>query len=394
MDALSLGASASFTAEHADAMTLEVGARAVYPGSMAPHRGLRRPVGATAVVAFLLAGCAFDPSSQEDRAASTAILNAAVDFDDKPGCSAAVGVDGRIVWAEARGIANLDTAASLEPSTPMHIASVSKQFTAMAILMLVEQGTLTLDDSPAEHLDGMPTWAEGLTLRSLMHHTSGITDFLSVADRTETFGPAPITNADILEFVRTSPVAQKGSSGSFDYSNTNYTLLADTVTEVTGVPFTEWMQATVFEPLDLEMRFWPALASDAAGHVTGPGGFSVVEAGPWTEVGAGGIYTTPSELVRWADHIRESSLVRAETFNETLADAVEVSDEIRYGPGLGVSTDGLLLHPGDGEGEVAHFEVSADRHTTVAVACNQKNIDPAGMAADLQGVWGDSAAGG
>jgi len=72
-----------------------------------------------------------------------------------------------------------------------------------------------------------------------MHHTSGITDFLSVTDRTTNFGTKPITNSDILEFVRTSPAAREGRIASFDYSNTSYNLLADIVTEVTGTKFTE-----------------------------------------------------------------------------------------------------------------------------------------------------------
>jgi len=113
------------------------------------------------------------------------------------------------------------------------------------------------------------------------------------------------------------------------------------------------------------MRFWPAVASDASGHAAVDGKFEVIDAGPWTDVGSGGIITTPSELARWADHISESSLMRAETFDEALADAVEIGDGDRYGPGLIVRADGSLIHGGDGDGEVTEFGVSADRHTPV-----------------------------
>ena len=81
------------------------------------------------------------------------ILEAGVP-DDAPGCSAAIAVDGEVVWAEARGLANLETGAEFETSTPIHIASTGKQFTAMAVLMLAERGDLSLDESPAVYLDG------------------------------------------------------------------------------------------------------------------------------------------------------------------------------------------------------------------------------------------------
>lgn len=339
-----------------------------------------------ALVALALTGCAPGPPREAEPAPTTdpaglagqrsaEALDEAVPDSEAPGCSAAVGVDGEVVWAGARGVANVDTGEPLETSTALDIASTAKQLTAVAVLVLVERGELGLDDPVAEHLDDMPAWAQEVTLEDLMHHTSGITDFLDVPDPAATFGPPPITNADILEYVRTSPDAHKQLGGAFDYSNTNYNLLADVVTEVTGTEFAVWLQAEVFEPLDLSMRFWPALPTDAAGHVTGGDGFVVVTPGPWADVGSGGILTTPSELVRWADHIRTSSVVGAQTFEAALADAVPGPPGSRYGPGIAVRADGSLGHGGDGDGMLTDFAVSADRHIAVAVTCNHREVD-------------------
>ena len=126
---------------------------------------------------------------------------------------------------------------------------------------------------------------EELTLNDLMHHTSGIRDVLSFSPGY--FGTPPLTNADALEFVRTSPAAHPGTSGRSEYSNTNYALLADIVAEVTDTEFTAWMEANVFAPLDLDARIGPPVPSDPMGYRAVGGEFSEVEALPWVLNGPG-----------------------------------------------------------------------------------------------------------
>ncbi|MCR2799605.1 MULTISPECIES: serine hydrolase domain-containing protein [unclassified Microbacterium] len=330
-----------------------------------------------------MCGCAADPVEAK-RTASTTILEASVS-DDEPGCSAAVAVDGDVVWAEARGLANVDTGAEFETSTPIHIGSVGKQFTAMAVLMLADRGDLSLDESPAVYLDGLPAWAEDLTVNDLMHHTSGINDVLSMS--LSNFGTPPLRNADALEFVRTSPLAHLGTPGEFDYSNTNYALLADIVAEVTGTEFAAWMETNVFAPLDLEARIGPPVPSDPRGYKDVGAEFSEVEAWPWVLTGPGFVTMTLSDLVRWGDELREPSLVSAETLADAMSNGAPVDDGYTYGPGLLVSPDGVLEHDGAGAGHYTAFGVSADRHTAAAVSCNQDGIDMAGIGDELVETW-------
>lgn len=331
-----------------------------------------------------LSGCAADPVEAK-RTASTAILEAGVP-DDGPGCSAAVAVDGEVVWAEARGLANLETGAEFETSTPIHIGSTGKQFTAMAVLMLAERGELALDESPAAYLDGLPAWAQELTLNDLIHHTSGIRDVLTLSP--SYFGTPPLTNADALEFVRTSPAAQPGTPGEYEYSNTNYALLGDIVAVVTDTEFAAWMETNVFAPLDLEARIGSPAPSDPLGYAREVNGeFSEVEALPWVLNGTGFVTMTLSDLVRWGDQLREPSLVSADTLADALSDGAPADEGSTYGPGLFVTSDGALVHPGRGAGHYTTFGVSADRHTTGAVSCNQDGIDLAGMSEDLAETW-------
>jgi CubicO group peptidase (beta-lactamase class C family) len=326
---------------------------------------------------LVLLGCTPDPLDQK-RAASDEILEAAVP-DDAPGCSTAIAIDGDVAWAQARGVANLDTGAAWETSTPIHIGSVGKQFTAMAVLMLAEQGAVSLEDSPADHLDGLPAWAEDLTLNDLVQHTSGIVDFLVV--------PESVFGDDILEFVRTDPSAQRGMPGRWSYSNTNYTLLADIVAEATGVEFAVWMQANVFTPLELDARIGPQVPSDPVGYDAVGDDFRVAEPFVWDVVGPGFVTMTPSELARWGDQLRAPSLVSAGTLEDALSDGAAVDDEWSYGPGLFVADDDTLTHDGVGAGHYTNFGVSADRHTTAAIACNQDVVDLVTLMDDLAAVW-------
>ena len=188
--------------------------------------------------------------------------------------------------------------------------------------------------------------------------------------------------------MRTSPLAQPGTPGEYAYSNTNYALLADIVAEVTGTEFTAWMEANVFAPLDLEARIGPPVPSDPMGYEGDVNAeFSEVEALPWVLSGAGFVTMTPSDLVRWGDQLREPSLVSAETLADALSNGAPLDDGSAYGPGLFVFPDGGLGHPGVGAGHYTAFGVSADRHTTGAISCNQDGIDMDGMGDDLVEIW-------
>ena len=191
----------------------------------------------------------------------------------------------------------------------------------MAVLMLAERGDLSLDESPGVYLEGLPEWSEQLTLNDLMHHTSGISDVVSLP--ASVFGPAPLTNADALEFVRTSPLCPVRHSGRVHTTRTRtMRCLPDIVVEVTGTEFSVWMEANVFAPLDLEARIGPPVPSDPMGYEGDVNAeFSAVEALPWVLSGAGFVTMTPSDLVRWGDQLRQPSLVSAETLADALRNA-------------------------------------------------------------------------
>ncbi|MGB3908914.1 MAG: serine hydrolase domain-containing protein [Pseudolysinimonas sp.] len=339
----------------------------------------------------LLAGCAATPPTLGIGPRTHAVTttdkrplqsDAAVDdlIDaERPGCSAAVGIRGEVVWAGATGIADLTTGEPVTTQTRFDMASVSKQFTATAILMLQRDGALTLADPISAYVDGLPSWGRSVTLDQLMHHTSRVPDYWTVLDRDGIGFSDPADHARILNAIRRLTTLE--TDAGYSYSNSNYVLLAEVVARVSGQPLPEFLADRIFTPLGLDMELSPglvaadvALSYDADDQFQPPG---------WTAYGAIGIFTTPSELVRWGDQYRAGDIIQDDF-------AVGASDEGTgefYAAGMDIEADGDLNHNGRFGGYTSTFTVSADRETTIAVMCNGHAADRFGLADALWVIW-------
>lgn len=307
----------------------------------------------------------------------------------QPGCSAAVGVDGSVVWTGARGMAELANGTALTPLTVFDIGSVSKQFTATAVLLLAQEGRLVLDDTIDAHLAGLPPWAGRITIAQLIHHTSGIPEIVELlADRgVELTEPATTEQAMRVLAETTELDFEPGTSNG--YSNSNYLLLAAIVGTVTGQPLPQFLATYVFTPLGLNMIMDDGRAPIPGKAVsydrTGDGQFPVIDY-LWPTAGPGGIHTTPSELVRWADNYRTGRLGGPELLNAQLGEPAPIGTTgDQYAAGIIIDNDGTLRHDGRSEGFFTEFGISADRHTAVAVACNAHI--PRSMTNALLDIW-------
>lgn len=323
-------------------------------------------------------------------ASSQSVLDGAVKADE-PGCSAAVGIEGDVVWSGARGLADLETGAQLTTQSVFDIASVSKQFTATAVLLLANDGKLSLDDSLASHVPGLPEWAETVTVEQLMHQTSGIPDYIGLLEDAGYDYTDRTTQEQAVQVLAKVPELQFEPGSQFDYSNSNYLLLADIVQQVSGQPLPAFLNARVFKPLDLAMTMDPRVLPDSAqpyeyDDSTGEYTLAVTA---WEQVGDGVVWTAPSQLVRWADNYRTGKVGGPKLLEAQTAGAVETDpdgDE-RYGAGLFVLPNGELYHDGEWSGSVTAFHVSPDRRTAIAVSCNTGNQDPEAIAEELGNLW-------
>jgi CubicO group peptidase (beta-lactamase class C family) len=359
-------------------------------GACGHGRDAARPVG-THDLAATTATAVFAPPP-DGAARSQDVLDRAVKADE-PGCSAAVGVDGAVVWTGVRGLADLGSGAAIAESTVFDIASVSKQFTATAILLLADAGKLSLDDTLATYEPALPAWAQTVSVGQVMHQTSGIPDYIDLLEDAGYKYSDRTTQEQALQALADAPDLQFEPGSRFDYSNSNYLLLADIVQRVSGQPLPAFLNAEIFTPLDLDMVMDPgnAIPNKALSyeHDEGTGEYTVANAA-WEQVGDGAIQTTPSQLVRWADNYRTGKVGGPSLLDAQTAGAAAGSgdgDGDRYGAGIFVLPDGSLDHDGSWGGFVSSFHVSADRHTAIAVTCNTEAQDPGGIAGDLEAIW-------
>lgn len=296
-----------------------------------------------------------------------------------PGCSGAVGVRGEVVWAGALGLANLATGEPVTTETRFDMASVAKQFTATAILMLQREGKLSLSDPVGAYVDRLPAWGKTVTLDQLMHHTSGIRDYWIRLDADGLGFSDYVSHEYTVDAIRRLP--QLTGRIGYEYSNSNYVLLAEVIQRVSGQSYPDFLEERIFAPLGLDMDVIPNLTGpDVA--LSYDDDLSHQPLG-WAAYGAIGIYTTPSELVKWGDQYREGDIIQDDF-------AIGASDQGTgefYAAGMDIEVDGDLNHNGRFGGFITTFTISADRQTTIAVMCNGHLSNRFGFAQELWNIW-------
>lgn len=306
---------------------------------------------------------------------------------DQPGCTAAVARDGVVVWAQAYGAAVLDPLAPLTTESVVDIGSTSKQFTATAIALLIERGQLNMADALGHYLPSLPSWSQTVTVGDLVHHTSGIPDYVTLlVDQGATL-TAVTTDADALRVLTAVTATEFAPGDHFSYSNSNYFLLGQVVQKVTGEPLGSFVQREIFQPLGMAAVMDPTakIATKAVSY-TKINEQWIVNDSPWTQVGDGGVQTTPTELVKWASQYWAPTIGDAD-INTLRMDGAAVDPQSggRYGFGIGQLSVGdvqVLSHGGSWGGFVTTFIVAPDLHLAVAGTCTSPDSVPATASGD------------
>src|SRR5271170_6831315 len=174
------------------------------------------------------------------------------DSTTSPGCALSVIKDGQIIYKRAYGMADLDHDIPITPETVFHVASISKQFTAAAIILLVQEGKISLDDDVRKYITELPDFGVPITIRQLIHHTSGLRDQWSLLGLAGwRYSLDLITDADVLAVMSRQRDLNFPPGSRHLYSNTGYTLLAQIVKRVSGQSFREFTTSHIFEPLQM-----------------------------------------------------------------------------------------------------------------------------------------------
>ena len=295
-----------------------------------------------------------DPEDRVDQ------LMAPWDLPGTPGVVVTVVEGGETRFARAYGMANLSHDLPFEVETPSNIGSVTKHFTAMALLLLEQDGELSLDDDVREHVPELPDFGTPVTLKHLLNHTGGYREIYNFLPFSGRQGEDLIRREEALRIVQRQPALQDEPGTAFNYNNTGYILLATVVERVSGKTFPEFVEERIFRPLGMEH----SRVKYAQGEIVprSAQGYVPDEDGGWLEArdlggsaGAGGIYTTAEDMARWFANWESGVVGGAEAYRAITTSAILADgDTTGYGLGMGVRDLGertLYTHTG---GDVAH----------------------------------------
>ena len=327
------------------------------------------------LLGIVLAPCALP----EDARAKIDKIFERYNHTDSPGCVAGATQDGSTVLASAYGMADLEHGIALTPESVLEPGSVAKQFTAAAVLLLVQQGKLSLDDPVRKYIPEVPDYGAPITVRHLINHTSGLRDWGSVED----IAGWPRTtreyrHAHVLEIISRQGALNYPPGAAYSYTNTGFNLAAILVGRVSGKTFPAFTKEQIFSPLGMTSTQWRddfrrIVRNRAVAYSRKDNLFE--QDMPFEDVfGNGGLLTTVGDLLRWNRNFTDAKIggrafVDAQQQQGRLADGRTIA----YAAGLMVlHWRGLkeVSHSGSTAGYRAWLGRYPDQGLSVAVLCN------------------------
>ncbi len=298
---------------------------------------------------------------------------------DSPGCVAGATIDGATVFSRAYGMADLEHGIALSPESILEPGSIAKQFTAAAVLLLVQQGKLSLDDPVRKYIPELPDYGAPITIRHLINHTSGLRDWGSVA----AMGGWPrttreYTHAHVLDIISRQRALNYPPGAEYSYTNTGYNLAAILVSRVSGKPFAEFTRENIFAPLGMTSTQWRddfrrIVRNRAVAYSASDNTFR--QDMPFEDVfGNGGLLTTVGDLLRW-----NTNFTDAKVGGRAFVDSQHQQGRLTDGRTIGYAAGLMVLH-WKGVNEVSHSGSTAgyqgwlgrypEQGLSVAVLCN------------------------
>jgi CubicO group peptidase (beta-lactamase class C family) len=311
---------------------------------------------------------------------------AAYDRPDSPGCALGVIQDGDFVYRKGYGMGSLELGVPLSPGSVFYMGSVSKQFTAASIVLAAEQGFLSPDDDVRKYLPELPDYGQPITLRQLLHHTSGIPDAISMFGISGRNMEDLHTTDEVMDLVIRQKVLNFRPGEQYLYSNTNYFLLGQVLNRSAGMSLPEFAAKNIFKPLGMtHTLFYDDHTLVVPGRVAAyspgkDGHFLVNWATNYDFIGAGGLMSSVNDLLLWDRNFYNNKLGRGTLLNEMQTRAVLNNGKpSNYALGLMMTAyRGLPIveHGGANFGYRADILRFPQQRFTVITLCNVSNVDP------------------
>jgi CubicO group peptidase (beta-lactamase class C family) len=360
-----------------------------------------------AVILFVLGLTASDILGQQDVTANTHPFDDELarkvdaflsqwDKNDMPGCAVGVVKDGKLVYKRGFGMANLDYDVPNTPSTRFNLASVSKPFTAFSIALLAQQGKLSLDDDIRKYVPEIPKYDDTITIRHLIHHTSGIREYEALVR----FGGLGTDNdyddKDILNMLARQKNISFKPGSKHQYSNSNYHLLGIIVARVSGKSLRAFAEENIFKPLGMKNTLYfdnrfEVVKNRAHGYMVGPGNSIRARSSLFDLVGGGGVLTTVEDLYLWTQNFYEPKVGNKELISLlTTPGTLNGGEKMNYAFGMwrgeykGLS---IIRHSGNMSGYRAQILSFPEQQFTAIALSNNSAILPSVIVNKLADIY-------
>jgi CubicO group peptidase (beta-lactamase class C family) len=358
-----------------------------------------------ATLCLVMAQSVYAESSQQSQKVDAILTSAGLKNENIPGAAVLVTNNGRTLFERGYGAKDLDTLQKIDGRTNFRLASVSKQFTAMAVMLLVHDGKLKYDEHLTDIFPEFPAYGRAITIRMLLNHTSGLQDYEDLMTQPDPKAPVEetqIQDAGVLDLLEKQNSTKFPPGTKWEYSNSGYVLLGVIVKKVSGEPFPDFLHDRIFSLLRMNntvayVRGKNDIPNRAYGHS--------FENGTWKQtdqdstsatLGDGGVYSSLEDFAKWDRALRNNALL---THDEMQPAFTPVNVPGVEGPNGAPAQYGFgwFLNPYKGHermwhyGETVGFRTAIQRFTknglTVIILCNRADLNPTTLALQIADVY-------
>ncbi len=335
-------------------------------------------------------------------------LFVALTSKEAPGAAVLVVKDGRTLFERGYGIADLQNGAPVNAQTNFRLASVTKQFTATAIMLLVRDGKLRYDTCLTDIFPSFPEYSSAITIRNLLNHTSGLLDYENLMPKHKAQNPAEpipqIQDKEVLQLLSRQNTTKFMPGSRWDYSNSGYVVLGQVVEKITAKPFGDFLRERIFLPLGMRgtiayQKGRNEVPNRAFGHTRHNGVWQQTDQSPTSAtLGDGGVYSSITDMAKWDRALREHTLLTKSEIGAAVTPAAMPNGSAVEPNGSPAEYGfGWFLNPFKGHrrmwhyGETIGFRTTIQRFTndslSIIILCNRSDLDPTALAlkiADLE----------
>lgn len=363
-------------------------------------------------LSLLILLCSQSALAQAPTAKQIDPIFSAVTSKTEPGLAVVVRKDNRTVFEQGYGMRDLRSNLPIDVHTNFRLASFTKQFTAMAIMLLVHDGKLHYEDRITGIFPEFPSYGHQITIRNLLNHTSGLEDYEDLLMKQyegRSWQTIPqIDDEGVLALLEQQSGTKFPPGSKWEYCNGGYVLLSNIISKVSGQPFRDFLRDRIFIPLNMRntvvFQYGKNKVPDRAyGYTNDNGVWLETDQSPTSAtLGDGGIYSSVDDLIKWDDALTSHSLLTEKEFQPAVTPVKipgqsSVSDKENEGYGFGWFLDTYrgrqrMWHTGDTIGFQTVIERFPDSNLTIIVLANRTDLNPKNLADKVANLYFPSGA--